>query len=185
MSNTVLSIVNDTHVAYAPLMADKACGSHTRLIYYMGPGEILSRPFTAKDTHSPEGKLLVKQTTAEVVGGEHARRSIGTTTVLGFHGLTFSHNSDLILPASVNAQLRAILRLAMAESSSKEVLGNGDGEEALESSAFHGFLDSMSSGHIKYASIFIPEVCPTTCCRGEVFEVRMSSNVTALIHVVL
>jgi len=157
VSNTVLSIVKDTHVAYAPLMADKACGFDTRLIYYMGPGEILSRPFTAKDTHSPEGDLLVKQTTAEVVGGEHARRSMGTSIVLGFYGLSFTYDSDLILPADVNAQLREKLRTTMNESGFK-IPGDSNGVERFGTSEFHEFLDSMSSDHSKYASIFIPEV---------------------------
>lgn len=46
-------------ITLAPLLADRHCGEGTELILYMNPGELLSRPFTSKDTHSTAGDLLV------------------------------------------------------------------------------------------------------------------------------
>ena len=46
-------------ITLAPLLADRHCGKGTELILYMNPGELLSRPFTSKDTHSTAGDLLV------------------------------------------------------------------------------------------------------------------------------
>lgn len=144
--NAAVSIVNDTRVAFASLTADDACGNGTRYIYYMNPGEVLSRSFTALDTHSTTGKLLVKHSDAKLAGGEYTRRSLGSETILGLHGLSFTFSSDLILPAEINAQLRAILQNAMDEHGSNST------------QAFHQFLDSISRIHNGDASIFIPEV---------------------------
>lgn len=44
------------------LMADLHCGEDTELVLYMNPGELLSRTFTSKDTHSAAGELLVMYT---------------------------------------------------------------------------------------------------------------------------
>lgn len=46
-------------ITLAPLFADRHCGEGTELILYMDPGELLSRKFTSKDTHSTAGDLLV------------------------------------------------------------------------------------------------------------------------------
>lgn len=43
----------------AALFADRHCGEGTKLILYMNPGELFSRTFTSKDTHSTAGDLLV------------------------------------------------------------------------------------------------------------------------------
>ena len=156
--NAAVSIVNDTRVDYASLAADEACGDEIRLIYYTGPGEVLSRPFTAQDTHSPKGDLIVKHIDAELAGGEHARRCMGSTALLGFHGLSFTYGADLILPGNINSNLRAVLRDAM-NASDTTTTTEGCAQEDSATCAFHDFLDSMSRDHMAYASIFIPEVC--------------------------
>lgn len=46
-------------ITLAALVADRHCGEDTKLIFYMNPGELLSRRFTSKDTHSAAGDLLV------------------------------------------------------------------------------------------------------------------------------
>eukprot|EP00903_Cladosiphon_okamuranus_P015305 g14139.t1 len=53
---SMVNVVNSSHVEHAALNADKACGPGTRLIFYMGIGEVLSRPFTEKDTHTPRAQ---------------------------------------------------------------------------------------------------------------------------------
>lgn len=153
---TAVSVVNNTRVAFASLTADVACGNETTLIYYMLPGEVLSRPFKARDTHSLKGDLLVKYTDTKLAGGEFARRSVGTSILLGFHGLSFTYDSDLILPVEINRQLRALLLVTLDESGSTE---NGK-QENFGTYALGDFLDSVSRIHREYASIFIPEVCP-------------------------
>ena len=157
-TNAAVSIVNNTRVNYASLAADEACGNETRLIYYMGPGEVLSRPFTAKDTHSPKGDLIVKHVDAELVGGEHSRRCKGTTVLLGFHGLSFTYGTDLILPVNINANLRAVLQDAMTASGITATFEDCE-QEGSATCAFYEILDLTSSHHMAYASIFIPEVC--------------------------
>lgn len=137
--------MNHTRVDLASLAADEYCGTQTKLIHYMDPGEVLSRPFTARDTHSPEGKLLVMYTDAELAGGEHVRRSMASAAFLGLHGLSFTYGTDLILPAEINAQLRTALRDAMNDSRTN----------ALE---YQTLLDFLLANHIDNASIFVPEV---------------------------
>lgn len=136
--------MNHTRVGYASLAADQVCGKQTRLIYYMNPGDVLSRPFTADDTHSAIGDLLVKYTDVEHTDGEYASRSMGTASLLGFHGYSFTYGSDLVLPAELNSQLRAILQATMNESGSNKKM--------------HAFLDSIPSNHASDIRIFIPEV---------------------------
>lgn len=151
-TNAFVTVVNNTRVAFASLAADETCGNQTRLIYYMDPGEVLSRPFTARDTHSLKGELLVKHTDAKLAGGEFGRRSMGTNVVLGFHGRSFTYDNELILPAEINVQLREILRVAMGKS------GFYKEDDDSGTNLFTGFLDSLSSNHSENASIFIPEV---------------------------
>ena len=156
--NDAVSVVNDTRVAFAPLKADVFCGNQARLIYYMDPGEVLSRPFTARDTHSHKGELLVKHTDAKLTGGEYALRSMGTWLVLGVHGLSFTYDSDLVLPAEINNKLREVLRVAMGENGSTE---NVDGKVVFDTHEVYNFLDTLSSNFSGESSIFIPEVCVT------------------------
>ena len=154
-----ISVVNDTRVAYASLAADEACGKETRLIYYMRPGEVLSRPFTPKDTHSPKGNLLVTHSDVDIIGGGRpVRRFVGTAARLGFHGLALTYGSDLILPAEINSQLRAVMRSAIDAARLQSKRGVCP-QERFSTCEFHEFLDSMSGGGNTYASIFIPEVC--------------------------
>ena len=154
-----ISVVNDTRVSYASLAADEACGNETRLIYYMTPGEVLTRAFTPKDTHTQKGDLIVTHSDVDIFeDGKSSRRFIGTAARLGFHGLSLTYGSDLILPAEMNLQLRAVMRSAIDASipkNQREVYPR----ESFSTCEFHRLLDSMSGGGITYASIFIPEVC--------------------------
>lgn len=59
-----VNIVNMTEVDISPLIADQFCPDGTQLIYYLSPGQVLSRSFSSKDTHMLTGQLVV--TFAEV-----------------------------------------------------------------------------------------------------------------------
>lgn len=93
----------------ASLYADEYCGAaDTTLIYYVKPGSVVSRTFTAKDTHSPQGDLLVvygkdAQLATDQLSGEWVR------SVLGFEAPSFTFGTDLILPIGANADLRGAL----------------------------------------------------------------------------
>lgn len=52
-------MVEVSDVGASALLADKHCGEDVKLIYYLNPGELLSREINFKDTHSPKGDLLV------------------------------------------------------------------------------------------------------------------------------
>lgn len=58
----VVRVLNSTQVDMAATFADKMCGDGTKLIYYLSPGQVLSREFTVKDTHSVSGDLVVTYT---------------------------------------------------------------------------------------------------------------------------
>lgn len=96
-------------LALAPLLADRHCGEGTRLIYYMNLGELLSRKFTSKDTHSVSGDLLVAYAEISRVGQASVDRALATTKVLGFSSPSFSFGMDIMLPAETNQQLRDVL----------------------------------------------------------------------------
>jgi len=96
-------------VQFAALDADRACGTETRLILYMAPGDILSRSFTSKDTHSPTGDIIVQYSDIEEVSQAHARRTYASSLLLGFHPPSFTYGTDLLLPIEANEQLRAKL----------------------------------------------------------------------------
>lgn len=52
--------VSSTPVAeLSSLFADQHCGEGAKVVLYMRPGSVLSRSFTAKDTHTPRGELVV------------------------------------------------------------------------------------------------------------------------------
>lgn len=104
-----VSVVNSTAGGHAALMADTLCGVGTKLIFYMDPGEILSRTFTSKDTHGTNGDLLVPFTEPERVGAGNQQRVRATTAVLGFGSPSFTYGTDLMLPVEVNGQLRSLL----------------------------------------------------------------------------
>ena len=92
----------------ASLFADEYCSADTSLIFYMKSGSVLSRQFTSKDTHSTHGDLLVVYGSAKLsyVDRELAKQ---TTAVLGFQSPSFTFNTDLVLPAGANADLREVL----------------------------------------------------------------------------
>eukprot|EP00903_Cladosiphon_okamuranus_P019502 g17934.t1 len=152
---STVNVVNSSHVEHASLSADKACGPGTRLILYMDIGEVLSREFTEKDTHTPRGDLIVAFTDPALSHTECARRAIGVDIILGFSPPCFTYGTDLILPAELNGQLREILReshaLQQATKAVAEEGGNLDDRLA-------GNLTSFSALHRQYASVFIPEV---------------------------
>lgn len=79
-----------TSGGHASVLADVFCGEGTELIYYLGPGEVISRAFTRKDTHSTRGELLVPFTEPERLDEFHLKRTQATTSVLGFHAPSFS-----------------------------------------------------------------------------------------------
>lgn len=54
-----VKVANSTHVDIAALVADELCEKGTRLIYYMNPGQIITRAFSSKDTHTLAGDLTV------------------------------------------------------------------------------------------------------------------------------
>ncbi|CAM9459802.1 unnamed protein product [Scytosiphon promiscuus] len=103
----------------ASLFADQYCGPGTSLVLYLKPGSILSRSFTSKDTHSPEGDLLVVYSDAR--GSNHASE-LGrrTALVLGSEAPSFTHGTDLMLPASINEDLRTILGLGSGDLTEEE-----------------------------------------------------------------
>lgn len=88
----------------ASLYADKFCGPGTSLIYYAEPDSVISRTFTSKDTHSPNGDVLV------VYSEPRSRRAHElasmASAVLGFKPPSFTQGADLMLPVGANAALR-------------------------------------------------------------------------------
>lgn len=86
-----VAVVNGTTAGgHASLLADIYCGEGTKLIYYLGPGEVISRTFTKKDTHGTRGDLLVPYTEQERLDEFHLKRVQATTAVLGFVAPSFS-----------------------------------------------------------------------------------------------
>ncbi|CAM9604376.1 unnamed protein product [Scytosiphon promiscuus] len=96
-------------ITLAALVADRHCGEDTKLIFYMNPGELLSRSFTSKDTHSAAGDLLVMYAEVSRIGEASVRRTLATMSVLGFSSPSFSFGMDIMLPVNVNQQLRDVL----------------------------------------------------------------------------
>ena len=86
-----VAVVNGTTAGgHASLLADVYCGEGTKLVYYLGPGEVISRTFTSKDTHCTRGDLLVPFTEAERLDEFHLKRTQATTSLLGFGSPSFS-----------------------------------------------------------------------------------------------
>lgn len=102
------SVVNVSHMSYAGLAADEACRNGTRLIYFMNPGQILSRSFTWKDTHTPQGSLIVSYTDEEPLEPSSSR-VMSTAALLGFQAPCFTCAGDLILPVEAIGHLRKFL----------------------------------------------------------------------------
>ncbi|CAN0159174.1 unnamed protein product, partial [Ectocarpus sp. 8 AP-2014] len=100
-----VSVSSTQSVFTASFFADEYCGvANTTLIYYLKTGSVVSRSFTSKDTHSPQGDLLV------VFGkGHNGDLADRTADMLGFEAPPFTTGTDLILPVGANADLRAAL----------------------------------------------------------------------------
>lgn len=92
----------------ASLFADDFCGAGTSLVFYVKPASVLSRAFTAKDTHSPVGDLLVVYSNSPSCYSESTMVH-QTNAILGFEAPTFICGTDLILPVGANAELRDLL----------------------------------------------------------------------------
>lgn len=103
-----MTVSGTSDVITASLFADEYCGVDTSLILYLKAGSVVTRSFTAKDTHSPEGHLLVVYSGAR--GGfqkdELARE---TELVLGSAAPSFTKGTDLLLPARANQDLRELV----------------------------------------------------------------------------
>lgn len=151
-----MNIVNASRVEHGALYADKACGPGTRLIYYMEIGEVLSRPFTSKDTHSPRGDLVVTFTDSQRGHAECDRRAKAGDVLLGFSPPCFTYGSDLILPAEINEQLRGVLNESEVV---QQVRANKTGQDGDMDDGLAGDLARIAADHRQYASVYIPEVC--------------------------
>eukprot|EP00752_Nemacystus_decipiens_P001258 g1256.t1 len=103
-----VTVSGTSDVITASLFADEYCGADTSLVLYLKVGSVVTRSFTAKDTHSPEGDVLVVYSGAR--GGyqkdELARK---TELVLGSAAPSFTKGTDLILPVSANQDLRELV----------------------------------------------------------------------------
>ncbi|CBJ32055.1 conserved unknown protein [Ectocarpus siliculosus] len=159
---------NSSHVDFAALKADKACGNGTKLIYYMSPGQVLSREFTSKDTHSSRGDLVVSYTKVNNLDTTNALRAIITTLILGFNAPSFTYGTDLILPAGMNAELRKVL-LSASSTLADDAVGSplslkkqeapptGD-EEQQELDLLRDYVLATASIHQLQKNVFIPEL---------------------------
>ncbi|CAM9766040.1 unnamed protein product [Scytosiphon promiscuus] len=150
-----VSIANSSKVEYAALHADDVCGQGTRLIYFMSAGDVLSRTFTSKDTHTPRGDLVVHFTDVDLVDPESARRAIAGAAVLGFASPSFTYGSDLILPAAVNGQLRR--RLHYDQQSRTNVHDGKAAEGEKVDNTLEAYLDSLAEQHLGHGSSF--DIC--------------------------
>lgn len=140
---------------FGALIADEICGKGTRLIYYMEAGQVLSRTFTEKDTHTVLGDLVVSVVNTDEVPPVFAARALGSTVLLGVTTPTFTHGSDLILPAETNAQLRAVLganQRLVAQTTAE------DGDTGRPMERVYEYLRDVAQTHRDSASIYIPEV---------------------------
>lgn len=149
-----VTVGTSTNVEHGPLVADYICGEGTRLIYYMDAGEMLSRTFTKKDTHTVTGDLIVSLVNTDEVPQSVAARGMGSSVLLGVTTPTFTYGSDLILPAETNAQLRAVLegnQKLVTRTDAKH--GHSDRVQRI-----YEYLAGVASTHKDSATISIPEV---------------------------
>lgn len=115
-----MTVSRTSDVLTASLFADEYCGAGTRLIFYVRAGSVVSREFTAKDTHSPHGDLLVVYSKDRTIRDE--RFAEKTTVLLGFEAPSFTHGTDLILPFRANADLRSSLAAGSKKSDGQQAL---------------------------------------------------------------
>ncbi|CAM9750544.1 unnamed protein product [Ectocarpus sp. 4 AP-2014] len=149
-------VTNATSVEYAALEADRFCGTGTRLIYFMEVGQILSRTFSPKDTHTARGDLIVVAEEVHDVHIENAARAMGSVIVLGFATPTFTYGSDLILPAEINGQLRAVLGAKARLGAQTDAALPTNAKE--ETDRMYAHIALVADLHRGYASIYVPEV---------------------------
>lgn len=168
--------MNSSRVQFAAVEADKLCPSETRFILYMAPGEVLSRSFTSKDTHSPKGDLVVMYTDSSEVSEAIAQRSLASASILGFHPPSFAAGNDLILPVEANKQLRKKL-LAGRQSQNVEIAVTKEGASDLQT--IQTILELIMTENKGYASLYIPEVCQRPYGYGNYLLIaRLLSKVT-------
>eukprot|EP00903_Cladosiphon_okamuranus_P008109 g7816.t1 len=110
-----VTISGTSDLITASLFADEYCGADTSLILYLKAGSMVTRSFTEKDTHSPEGDVLVVYSgvRAGFQGDELARK---TELVLGSEVPSFTKGTDLLLPVGANQDLRELVLRSEAES---------------------------------------------------------------------
>lgn len=142
-------IRNSTNPGISPLFADRFCGDGAKLIYYMNPGELISRPIMPKDTHSVSGDLLVVYSNLDNAVEAIRARANATTAVLGFKSPSFSLGVDIILPVEINQQLRDVLLTGEIDSDDDDN-GGGDNSPPGDRLVVHGL-----SG---VEHLYVPEV---------------------------
>lgn len=103
-----MTVTGTSDVVTASLFADEHCGAGTSLIMYLKAGSVVSRPFTAKDTHSTKGDVLVVYGGARV-GVKSDQLARKTELVLGSAAPSFTHGTDLLLPVRANQDLRDLV----------------------------------------------------------------------------
>ncbi|CAM9769234.1 unnamed protein product [Ectocarpus sp. 6 AP-2014] len=165
---TGVHVWNSSYVDFAALQADRACGNGTKLIYYMSPGQVLSREFTSKDTHSARGDLLVSYTEVDKLETSNALRATISTLILGFNAPSFTYGTDLILPADTNAELRKVLLSAsspLADGAvrsplplkNQEAPPTEDNEEK-EQTLLRDYVVATASIHQLHTRVYVPEL---------------------------
>lgn len=147
-----VQVVNSSHIDLSAMFADRACGNGTKLIYYLSPGQILSRPFSPKDTHNPKGELIVAHEELDFVSGDNVVRSMAATAVLGFHSPSFTYDAEVVLPADTNEKFRKMLR-----SSASATRGDSQPGPDIEIDVLHKHLQAVNTSILDDRA-FIPEV---------------------------
>lgn len=103
-----MTLSGTSDVVTASLYADEYCGADTSLILYLQAGSVVTRAFTAKDTHSPDGDVLVVYSGARG-GFQHDELAVNTEVVLGSAAPSFTKGADLLLPVRANQDLRELV----------------------------------------------------------------------------
>ncbi|CAM9484581.1 unnamed protein product [Scytosiphon promiscuus] len=112
-------VTRSIDVKFSAVTADLRCGDDTELVLYLEPGTLLSRPFTKEDTHHPvTGELLVVMNESPASAGpRHETFAASAGEILAARNLpAFTAGTDLILPASVNRDVRDKLTLRESKS---------------------------------------------------------------------
>lgn len=142
-----MTISPSEHVQYSALLADRHCGDESELIFYLEPGNLLSRAFTSRDTHTLGGDLLVMYTEARRASPGESRFAKASGAVLDLGGgPSFTSGTDVVLPVSANTDLRATL-------TDEESSYNGGGEESPCDDA--ALIERLS----RFPDVYVPQVC--------------------------